>query len=117
MHDAIMSYFHKIRQDYPDSHYVTRSLTFPDGISRLVTLEKWYWDKLAMILEEGNKSEADILNYCWHIVTKYRKKTDQDFEEQLYKTFGYYIYKLYYMYGPYPVTNDNFREPASEETL
>lgn len=116
-HDEAMEYFHKLRHEYPDRRFETRYLAFPDGTDHLVTMEDWYWDKLTIIVEKGSYSEAEIIAFCYGNAFRASEKFNIPLDVSFYKHFAHYIYWFYQIYAPYPVSNENYREPASEETL
>ena len=112
-----MEYFQNLRHEYPNARFETRPLTFPDGTDHLVTMGEWYWDKLAIIVEKGSYSEAEIIAFCHGSTVRASEKINTPFDVIFYTHFANYIYWFYQIYAPYPVSNENYREPASEETL
>lgn len=68
----------------------------PDGVGRLLTLEDWYWNKLALITNVfANTTEQDIVDFCYEQAVIARDTEGWDLDTAFEATFSYYLYRLY----------------------
>jgi len=82
----------------PASPTETRALQCPDGVTRIVPLAPWYWERLDILLAVDQPSLTDITTFCQKLakdaVTNEGWSMDHAFRELL----MYYIYRNYFGY-------------------
>ena len=88
-----MQHYVKHRADCPDAVFETRALPPVDGLTRLLTMESWYWKKMELYINETSETIEGITQFCLDFA-EYRvtKKPDRDFDNELCQAFMYFIY-------------------------
>ena len=86
---------HRLRREYPQADFQTRPLACPDGVQRLLTLDTWYWNKLAFLLEHDTWSLERITAFCFDLARRSREEEGLDFEDEFQQLLMYYIYRNY----------------------
>ncbi len=95
-------HYARYRAAYPDVTFETRVILCADGISRVLTLEDWYWRKLDLITSvDGAASLDEITRICLRTAQQTRDRVGQEFEEAFYELFVCYIWLNYHGYLQY----------------
>lgn len=98
------------RSANPDIEFETRSLHCADGLTRVVSLSIWFWEKLELLLKV---EDARNLNEITHICLKQEQievKKDTDFDHAFVELLMYYIWRNFNGYCQFynGYANDNF---------
>jgi len=92
-----MEHYQKHRREYPHCTFETRALPPIDGITRLLTLASWYWDKFDIYTRCDPESVEDSTRFCIaYANTLVKRKPELDFDKTMYEVFMYYIHGGYY---------------------
>ena len=85
-----------------------RTFHCPDGVTRLIVLEEWYWHALDWILTKGETID-EIVSFCWNLA----KDHDHDPEYEFKATLAYYIHRAtrYYVSVDDDLANDDWFNP------
>lgn len=60
-----MTLHHYYRSQYPDVEFETRSLHCTDGLTRVVSLSMWFWEKLDLLLKDNGANDIhEITRIC-----------------------------------------------------
>ena len=100
------------RTQYPQTDFQTRPLKCADGITRMVLLTTWYWDKLDLLLEVGTHSLRYITDLCFDTAHDSAKEEGWDLDHAFHELLMYYIYRNYTEYSNHRrgIANDNFED-------
>jgi len=92
----------------PEARYVSRALACSGGLSRIVVLESWYWDKLEILLAVDTPRERDIARFCQHLAERAVVEEGWRFEDAFQELLMYYIYRNYlgYLQVEHGIAND-----------
>ena len=79
-----MSYNIKVSNTLEARQPVTRRILFPDGIDRLITLERRLWDLMAWLAEnDGSGTEQDTVDIAYQLATEFHDPREISFEDQI----------------------------------
>jgi len=79
-----MNYNIKVSSALESQQPVTRRVLFPDGLERLITLERRLWDLMAWLAEnDGSGTEQDTVDIAYQLATEFHDLREMSFEEQI----------------------------------
>jgi len=84
------------------------SFRCPDGVTRLIFLENWYWENLDWILTKGETIE-EIISFCWNLAKDHERDPEYEFKA----TLAYYIHRAsrHYVSIDDKLANDDWHNP------
>lgn len=104
-----MTLLQTYRAENPQTEFLTRPLECPDGITRIVSLGTWYWEKLETLLALGRYDLEYITGFCFDLALRSAEEEGWDFDHAFHELLMYYIYRHYTVYHNYRrgIANDN----------
>lgn len=109
VHTEVMENDMDNRNTPSNSPVETKPLTCADGLTRLVALHPWYWEKLDLLLVVDSNSVDDITRLCLTLADQAVQHEDWALEPAFRELLMYYIYRNYhgYMAVRHNLANDN----------
>ena len=96
MEENLLSLYKQHRRDYPNVIYESRALPPVDGVTRVLTLSKWYWDCLEDYIENTTSNLESVTRFCLNFSKDVSEADNLDFDHTFCNAFMYYIYGGYY---------------------
>lgn len=100
------------RARYPNTVFTTRPLRCKDGLSRMVLLAEWYWEKLDILLEVDTPTLDYITDICFDLAVRSVKEEGWSFDHAFHDLLMYYIYRNYTQYSNHAkgLANDDMQD-------
>lgn len=108
-HNGIMRTHTDLRTQYPEVEFEARPLRCADGLTRLLVLAPWYWQKLDFLLKADTPSLCDITGFCLKLARRSVSEEGWDFDAAFRELLMYYIYRNHqaYVADRHNLANDN----------
>lgn len=84
-----------IRAQNPTVPFDTRPLLCADGITRVLTMETWYWEKLDVLLQCDDQTIDQITAFCLELTGQAVTDEGWDHDEAFRQLLMYYVYRNY----------------------
>lgn len=79
-----MNYNIKVSTTLESRQLVTRRLLFPDGMERLITLERRLWDLMKWLAQnDGSGTEQDTVDIAYQLATEFHDPREMSFEDEI----------------------------------
>ena len=105
-----MNHHYHYRSQYPDVEFETRHLHCADGLTRVVSLSMWFWEKLDLLLkDEGSRNIEEITRLCIKLEQREVEK-DAGTGYVFFEVLMYYIWLNFNAYCQFynGYANDNY---------
>jgi len=86
---------HSLRAEYPGVTFETRPLYCADGLTRMMVLTPWYWDKLELLLDVDTADLQTITQFCLSLAELSVEREGWEHEHAFRELLMYYIYRNY----------------------
>ncbi len=96
--DKDMNFLQHHRERYPDATLQTYPVECADGITRMISMDTWYWQKLDFLLEVDTIDLRSITGFCLDFGKKLVGKNSEDYEHTFFTLFMHYIYTEYHRF-------------------
>lgn len=87
-----------LRKEHPHSAFESRPIALDDGLTHMVVLPSWYWEKLDLLLAVDCNSLAEITRFCQSLANGAVHDEGWEFQTAFRELFMYYIYRNYQGY-------------------
>ena len=98
------------RSQHPDVELETRPLHCADGLTRVVSLSLWFWEKLDLLLKvDDERNINDVTRICLNLAQQEAEEY-RDFDHAFVELLMYYIWRNFKGYCQFHngYANDNF---------
>jgi len=76
----------------------SRVFSFPDGLCRHISLNRWYWQALEQVKEECFITEEDVINASYKSALEWCEINNRGLEANLRYSFGFFIQQFIYFH-------------------
>jgi len=93
-----MNFVEHHRRRNPNAELKTYPVHCADGLTRVVSMDQWYWQKLDFLLEVDARDLNFITNFCLKFARDLVGKHSENFELAFFSLFMHYIRTEYYRF-------------------
>ena len=91
-----MNFMQHHRERYPEADLHTRPVVCADGVTRMISMDAWYWQKLDFLLEVDTPDLHGITGFCLDFAKKLVSENSEEYEYAFFTLFMHYIYTEYH---------------------
>lgn len=112
-----MNFIQHHRERYPEVDFQTYPVPCADGVTRVVSMDAWYWQKLDFLLEVDDPDLNGITEFCLGFARKLVGKNSEEYEYTFFTLFMHYIYTEHhrFMQVGLNIANDYWNDDFDED--
>lgn len=110
VHTGGMDLHRYYRIHNPDLEFESRVMPCSDGITRIVCLSLWFWEKLELLLEVDDQRDLEEITCICLKIEQHELQQGAEYDHAFVEALMYYIWRNYKGYCQYinGYANDNF---------